>query len=399
MCQEKMTLRQIADVVGVGDYPEALEEIYANLTPGEPAVDLRIIDQLQEEYNVFEEFYDTVKTIGAELNADPVRSVWVRVAAKFAMDVDVAQARQVPVPKPDGTALTDFLPLYILLPKISVSVAEYRRRGFPETEMPRIMDNYKAGIRITREQTGRPGINALYYSWLSLFTNSLVFYTNNLQFEMKKLPAAALWLKNRESGQVIPLLLRGKVHASGVQMLGSKGYEDEAGAFEPVFSEDAESFFGNPVIENVVQAEPRKFLKSQWDCIGRPGDGCIGMHIPRKADISVETVKKACAAAFEIAKTRYPEYAPEVILCSSWLLDPLLGDLMGEESRLAGFMNCFVKYPHKDAGQSVFGFVFPKRYDSLETLPEDTGLRRKLKQLYIDGGCIHAYSGIIAIKE
>lgn len=110
-------------------------------------------------------------------------------------------------------------------------------------------------------------------------------------------------------------------------------------------------------------------------------------------------MKKACAAARKIAVERYPECNIGVINCASWMLDPKLEPIMGKESRLAGFMNCFVKYPHKDPGTAVFGFVFPKRYESYETLPEDTSLRRKLKQLYIDGGCIHGYSGILTIEE
>lgn len=396
---EAYTLRQIADIVGVGAYPEALEEVYAKLTLGEPAVDLRLIDQLQREFNVFDEFYETVRELGAQLNADPARSAWVRTAVKYAMAGDMAQARAVPVPEPDGTPLTDFLPLYILLPQIPGSVAEYRRRGFTEAEMPRIMNNYKAGIRITCEQTGRPGINALYYSWLTLFVKSRIFYTGSLQFEVKTLPTGALWLKNRQSGQIVPLILSGKIHASGIQKLGSIGYEDEDGAFEPVFSEDEESYFGNPAINSVVEATPRKFLKSEWDCVGRPGDSCLGVHIPRGADISLETVKKTCASARRIAAERYPECSIGVLYCASWMLDPKLETLMGKESRLAGFMNCFVKYPNKDPGTAVFGFVFPKRYESYETLPEDTSLRRKLKQLYVDGGRIYAYSGIISIEE
>lgn len=399
MIEMKTELRKIADMVGVGEYPAEMEAYYEKLAPGVPAVDLEMIDQLQAEFDVFGQFYETVRELGAALNADPVRSAWVRVATAYALDCDAAQARKIPTPEPDGTPLTDFLPLYILIPQIPLSVAEYRRRGFTEAEMPRIMNNYKAGIRITRDQTGRPGINRLYYSWLTLFTKSLLFYADSLQFEMKKLPASALWLKNRTTGQILPLILTGKVHAGGIQKLGSKGYEDEAGAFDPVFAENEESFYGNPCIDNVIQSTPQVFPKAEWACIARPGDNCIGIHIPRGADISVETVKRECAFARKVAKERYPEYNVGVLNCASWMLDPKLETIMGKESRLAGFMNCFVKYPYKDPGTAVFGFVFPKRYESYETLPEDTSLRRKLKQLYIDGGCIYTYGGIVAIED
>lgn len=399
MAEKIISLRQIADVMGIGEYPQEMEAFYEALEPGVPAADLALIRQLQEEYNLFDVYYDTVVEVATQLNADPVRSAWVRTATAFAMAGDEAQARKVPTAVSDGTALMDFLPLYILIPQIPGSVAEYKARGFTDKEMHRIMNNYKAGIRITRDQTGRPGINQTYYSWLTLFTKCRLFYADSLQFEIKKLLPDALWLKNRTTGQILPLILTGKVHASGIQKLGSKGYEDEDGAFEPVFSEDEENFYGNPCIDNVIKSTPQTFPKAQWACIGRPGDNCIGVHIPRGADISVETVKRECAFARTVAKERYPECSVGLINCASWMLDPKLETIMGKESRLAGFMNCFVKYPGKDSGTAVFGFVFPKRYESFETLPENTSLQRKLKQLYIDGDRIYSYRGVVAIEE
>lgn len=400
MSETKTELRRIADIVGVGEYPQEMEVFYEALEPGVAAVDLDLIEKLQEEFNLFDEFYEQVKDVAVQLNADSVRSAWVRTAAAYAMAGDEAQARKVPTPVSDGTPLMDYLPLYILIPQIPQSAAEYKGRGFTDAEMPKIMDNYKAGIRITCQHTGRPGINPLYYGWLSLFTKCRLFYTpDGLQFEVKKLPPSALWLKSKKTGHILPLLLKGKVHASGAQLVGSAGYEDEEGAFDVSFSEDDVKFHGYAVVDNVVETAPRSFSKADWDCIARPGDDCLGMHIPRKADISLGTVKEACAAARRIARERYPECNIGVIDCISWMLNPKLEEIMGSQSKLAGFMNCFVKYPNKDPGTAVFGFVFPKRYESYQTLPEDTSLRRKLKQLYIDGGCIHGYSGIIAIEE
>ena len=399
MSEMKTELRKIADMIGLGEYPAEMEAFYEALEPGVPAADLALIDSLQEQFDLFGEYYEQVREVAQQLNDDPVRSAWVRTATAYAMAGDEVQAKKVPTAVSDGTPLMDYLPLFILIPQIPESYAQYKNRGFTDAEMPRIMNNYKAGIRITQDQTGRPGINPLYYRWLSLFTKFRLFYTSDgLQFEVKKMPPTALWLKNKISGQILPLLVKGMVHASGVQMLGSAGYEDAEGAYEVTFSEDNEKFVGYAVVDNMVEKAPREFSKVEWDCIARPGDNCLGMHIPRNADISLETVKKACATARRIAAERYPEFNIGVINCSSWLLDPKLEELMGSQSKLAGFLNCFVKYPNKAAGMAVFGFVFPKRFESYETLPENTSLQRKLKQLYIDGGHIYAYSGIVKIE-
>ena len=59
------------------------------------------------------------------------------------------------------------------------------------------------------------------------------------------------------------------------------------------------------------------------------------------------------------------------------------------------FMERFVKHPQWNQGTSPFGYVFPKYVKDLETLPEDTTLQRKLKKLYIEGGCIYGYAGLL----
>jgi hypothetical protein len=44
-------------------------------------------------------------------------------------------------------------------------------------------------------------------------------------------------------------------------------------------------------------------------------------------------------------------------------------------------------------------FVFGKAYDDYNDLPEDTSLQRKMKELYLSGGCLHKYTGTIYIEE
>ena len=395
-----MELCEIANIVGIDKYPGELDAIYEQLKETDAlACDLELIDRLQTEHDIFGQYYDTVRKTAVAINADETRSAWVKAAVSFVMDADVGKARTVPVPKPDGTTVTDLLPLYILLPQIPVSIEDYRHRGFSEEELKGLLGAYKAGMRIVEQQTGRPGVNHVYYHWLTLFAKAAIFKTGGLQFELQKLPGTALWLRNRQTGQVVPVMVKGRFHASGIQPLGSLGYEDDTGAFAAEFSEDEEKFCGHGVYDSVVDAQSRVFLKSEWECIARPGDKCLGMHIPRGADISRKAIAGACAAAKEIALQQYPEYASGIIFCASWLLDPALGKLLGEQSKIAGFSSSFVKFPNKSTGMDGFLFVFQKPVENFVDLPENTSLQRKLKKLFLDGGGMRNYSGIILLKE
>lgn len=395
-----MKLREIADALGIETYPEALEGIYASLPQGEPACDIDLIDRLEAEHNVFGQYYDLVRQTAVEINEDPVRSAWVRTAARYSRAGNSQQAYEIPQSQLDGSAMNDFLLLYVLLPQIPDSIASYRARGFSEEELADLLGGYQLSIRYVESKVGRPGINKAYYNWMIHFTKALIFKTCGLQFEVQAVPELAVWLYHRATGQLVPVMTGGTFHKTGVQQLGSFGYTDEDGAFSPVFSEDEENFYGHGVFDNVVSRESRAFPKKDWQCVGRPGESCLTMHIPRGADISRETTLAACRSALQLAKIRYPEHTIRLITCKSWLMNPNLKQILGTRSRITQFMECFTKYPNRDpAGSAMFSFVFNVRPENLEDLQEDTSLQRKLKKLYLDGGCLHSYSGAIYVEE
>lgn len=392
-----MEFSKIAEAIGIEKkYPEEMDAIYAAMSSDcEPACDLKLIEQLQNDHNIFAEFYDLVVEMANVINADEKRSAWVKAAVAYCKDKPVFFARRVPVPKPDGTQLTAILPLYILIPLIPMGIAEYRRRGFSEEEIARIVKAYAGGLRIVKQHTGMHGINALYFWWQMLFAKAVIFYSNNLQFELRELPEAAVYLKSRKTGDLAILMYKGLIHASGEQPVGSLGYEDDTDAFTVQFREDDENYYGHAVHTGLIDKTESAFSKSEWICAARPGDQCLSLHIPKKADISPETMKAAVSQAYELAAQRYPEYHPVGVFGSSWILDPKLIGFTGEQSKITSLIRMFNVYPQKTGGRSPFGYVFPKNCVNYEELPEDTSLQRKMKQLYLNGDCIHEYAGVI----
>lgn len=391
-----MTLREIADQIGVGEYPEVFEEIYKNLSPDEPACDIDLIHRLQNEHELFGDFYELVCKAAEQLNADPVYSAWVKVNARYGLDYRMTSTPELPDFESKETLITDFLYLFIILPQIPVSINSYRTRGFSEEELKALLSNYRGSIRIVERRTGRPGLDKPYYKWVSHFSRGTLFQTGGFQFDIKEVSNMAIWLRNRQSGQIVPLPLSGTFHASGIKRLGVLGYEDPTGAFTVTFSEDDENYYGHGAYNSVVIPEQRTYPKAEWECIGRPGEICLTMHIPRGADVSREATMNACASAKKILNERFPEYSAKIITTGSWLISPQLKELLGENSRISQFVSCFTTYPGRDLkGTAMFSFVFGKRYENYEDMPEDTTLRRKLKELYLSGHCLDAHFGAI----
>lgn len=391
-----MELRQIADAIGIGNYAPVLDEVFAALPRTDtPACDLELIDRLQQDMDFFGEFYELARAVAVQINGDENRSAWIKNAIAYAKDRKTEACKRIPVPKADGTVVTSMLPLYILLGLVPDGIKQYRRRGFPEEEILRMMQSFKSSMRVVKRTTGIPGFNTVYFNWQLLFAKAVIFTAEGLQFELRQLPGNAAYIKNKQTGQVLTMMHKGMVHRSGEQMLGSAGYEDEAGAYEVSFREDEENFYGYPCENHIIAKEEKTFSKTQWEIFLRPGDDVLSIHIPRGCDISPEAVDRYFAAGFKIADARYPDYHCTALYGYSWILDPHLEELLGEQSKIAGFQRRFIKYPPKTDGTAAFMFVFNGRPTDLRDLEETTSLHRKLKQVYLNGGYNHPYAGII----
>lgn len=391
-----MSLREIANAIGVGEYTPALDEAYAAMRfTEEPAVDIGQIDSLQKEWNLFGDYYELVRAIGIQINADEVRAKWVKFSAKYVLEHDATDAKKVPAPAFDGTVITNMLPLYTHLPSIPVGIADYLSRGFTREQVESLMSCYKSALSIVKHRTGLPGLNKTYYNWDINFTKCRIFKAEGLQFELRTIPDAVIYLKNKLSGQVLAVRESGIVHRTGIQMLGSEGYEDEEGAFEVSFREDEQAFYGHGVFDSRVDLEERAFQKSQWEVYLRPGDDCLSVHIPSGTDISKEAVERYISVAREMVRKHFPEHKGTSIFGSSWILDPKLQEFTGPNSKITAFQKMFVTYPQKVDGNGVFMFVFDGKPKDLNDLEENTSLQRKLKKLYLEGGHILPYAGII----
>jgi len=242
--------------------------------------------------------------------------------------------------------------------------------------------------------TGRPGVDKLYYGWLLHYAKAMIFNHGGFNFELRTLPATVMYLKNKTTGQIVPLLRKGSFHKSG-RALGALSCEDPEGAWEGEFRETEDAWWGLYSVNSLVAQAPASFPKTEWDCVLAPGDNVLSIHIPRKTDLSDAAVERACEEGLAIARRCYPELYPKCIYCSSWLLDPALAELVGTDSKIAKFGSRFVRIPDKSAGREVFTFVFRTKNFDPSALPENTRLERGLKKLYLSGGAIHSFSGVI----
>lgn len=382
-----MELRKIADKLSIGTYPEGMESIQ----PVDICDEARIA-ALQEEFDLFGEYYEEVLSEAQRVSKDPELRTWGEAVAGYAFQASITEFRNTPFPLPEGSV--GFLPLLIHLPMVPVAVENYRSRGFSEEMIQTLLNSYKGCMDVVYSKTGSRGLNRTYFNWLMLYSKALIFRYRGFQFEVKAFPDLAVFLKNRETGELVPLLRQGEVHKSGM-ILGAAGCEDADGSWTAEFLETEEGYYGYPAVNGKVSGEKVFYPKDQWAYALQPGQFVLSAHLPKGMDISKANVDEAFSTVKEIANQWYPDYEITALYCGSWLLDPALADILGADSKIAAYGARFARYPLLSAGQEVFSFVFPPNVTELDALPENTRLERGLKKLYLNGGYIHAFAGII----
>lgn len=135
----------------------------------------------------------------------------------------------------------------------------------------------------------------------------------------------------------------------------------------------------------------------------RDADGApaIALHIPSDADLSPDKLNASVARAKAFMRKWFPDWADAPMRCDSWLLSPTLKSLLPPESRILRFQAAFdlteINPEADGALQWVFGLTErQKAAVQIESLPEDTTLRRNAKALLLSGGQVGDALGMLA---
>ena len=121
-----------------------------------------------------------------------------------------------------------------------------------------------------------------------------------------------------------------------------------------------------------------------------PGKREIGVHIPSDAKLEPDWMNESLARADAFLREYFPDWADLPKTCESWLLSPVLKELLPPDSRILRFQEAFdlrEDLPENDAAlEWVFHVAGGQREGlNLSALPEETSLQRKMKALLLAG--------------
>ena len=357
--------------------------------------DRGVIDFLEEDYGLLGKFKSPLLECLSMVEASPALLTYGNAAASYMIRATSDEAKKIPIPIADEDTVMRFYPLLILCAMFPSAIEKYRRRDFSEDEICEILTpTVENRVALCEEHSQKIGMDAAGYNWLRLYALAEIFPAGIFNITPKHFERGVIVLKNKHTDKLAILFTEGEFHNTGM-VLGSAGFEDCTDSFSADFKETDTAYMGRVIRDSLVSRDTAEYKKCDWEILLSEGDGFAGVHIPRGADLSADKITESFKLALEKTRRHYPELSAKAVCCSSWMLDPSLVEILGEKSKIAGFVNSFVKYPRKSAETNIFGFVFPKIFDSYESLPEETSLQRKLKERYLRGEYIHAFSGIV----
>lgn len=129
----------------------------------------------------------------------------------------------------------------------------------------------------------------------------------------------------------------------------------------------------------------------------------LDTHIPASGPLTPEAVDASFAAAVPFFARHFPDCPATAFSCTSWLLDPVIADLLPETSNLVRFQQ---RWALAESGyrsdESVLYFAFNVRSDPEDpidprTLTPTTSLQRAVVDHLAGGGHWSAWSGTVPL--
>ncbi len=114
----------------------------------------------------------------------------------------------------------------------------------------------------------------------------------------------------------------------------------------------------------------------------------LGCHVPDHCGpFTPAGCDDSTARAVRFLAEAFPDESPRLATCHSWLLDPALDDLLAPSSNIAAFRRRF-RHVNRTVtdDQAVVEFVFGRREEHLDALPQRTTLERAVVGHLRSGG-------------
>ena len=161
-----MEFKELANSLGIKEYPEKFEELYKNLKDEKTLFcDTSIIEKYDREFSILCEHLDLVKQGAQEVLNDKALYLYGRTICEYIKVSTTWDSRHTPLPELDGSVGRDVFGVLIIFTLIPESVEFFRNHGFTDDEIKLSFRDIRKNMNETKEKIGRPALTFSYYNW------------------------------------------------------------------------------------------------------------------------------------------------------------------------------------------------------------------------------------------
>ena len=124
------------------------------------------------------------------------------------------------------------------------------------------------------------------------------------------------------------------------------------------------------------------------------GEKIISVHIPSDANMTRKNLDTSYEMAHHFFNTYFPDYKDKIFCCRTWLLDPVLKELLPPGSKILEFQSDYKVINTSLEDSEFIIWVYKKNIDNYNMLPENTTLQKSMKKYLLSGGHISLATGI-----
>ena len=354
-------------------------------------------DHLHQKYGILNEFLDVYKLAAKEIAKSSELSLFLHLMCRALKDRDRIMGDVYAYSLPELPEGLDPIAINMLCGLAICSQMDYCynnlvSRDIPQHMIDEIMNMPEGGARrYFQRNNGKYGYSL--FDWYQLAIDGKLYNINRLEIEVNCPFEFSVRVYGNGKGDYITLADGIDVHRSG-HVLGTKYFEDEEGSWRASITEQDGYICGYTYGEDVLlKRELIKLPKDEWTELLKKDDPIVNLHIPAKGKLTPELVDEAMEEIKKFLKKHYPDYKYKAFACCSWLLDPQNEILLGKDTNISKFARRFQRFTVKDAGRSVFSFVYRADNLAIEDLPEDTRLQVELKKHFLAGKAIYNVGG------
>ncbi|HPZ16511.1 MAG TPA: acyltransferase domain-containing protein [Sphaerochaeta sp.] len=262
----------------------------------------------------------------------------------------------------------------------------YRTQGISDAIRDATLFDIRRWIDEHADRTsGEVGLSQVY--WIARHLSCRILQLGSLQFEPKAFGHPYRIYRHR--GHSEPLILA----EAGIGC-NREGYlETEEIAFTTALQEDGMILLAHRVdpITGEISSLSGSYRLDDLSLLSTRETAVLNIHIPKGADLTAESV----CASLSHAHTVFPQH--EVMVCSSWLLDPALAVVLDRGSNIVRFMRLFAKFPVPFSLPQIYERVFGYGFgiDEVLAFPPQTSLQRRVQEAIKEGVVFRTMGGFI----